>query len=39
VVHAERVVVGNLDQDDPEAVGIVDPHLDKSPRARSRIPG
>ena len=23
---------GNLDQDDPDAVGVLDPHLDQSPR-------
>src|SRR5580693_6787214 len=30
-VTAERVTGGNLDQDDPDAVGILDPHLDQSP--------
>jgi len=25
------VIGGNLDQDDPDAVGILDPHLDQPP--------
>jgi hypothetical protein len=30
-VAAQGVMVGNLDQDDPDAVGVLDPHLDQSP--------
>ena len=29
---------GNLDQDDPGAVGILDPHLDQAPGLRGRLP-
>ena len=29
---------GNLDQDDPDAVGILDLHLDQTPRLDYRIP-
>ena len=29
---------GNLDQDDPDAVGIFDPHLDQAPGLRYRLP-
>jgi hypothetical protein len=37
-VTAERVAGGNLDQDDPDAVGILDPHLDQSPGLGDRFP-
>jgi hypothetical protein len=29
-VAAERVAGGNLDRDDPDAVGVLDPHLDQA---------
>jgi hypothetical protein len=29
---AEWVIGGNLDQDDPDAVGVLYPHLDQAPR-------
>jgi hypothetical protein len=32
------VTGGNLDQDDPEAVGILDPHLGQAPGLRHRFP-
>ena len=32
------MVSGNLDQDDPDAVGIFDLHLDQAPRLGYRIP-
>ena len=32
------MVSGNLDQDDPDAVGILDLHLDQAPRLGYRIP-
>ena len=32
------MVGGNLDQDDPDAVGVLDPHLDQAPGLRSRLP-
>jgi len=28
----------NLDQDDPDAVGVLDPHLGQAPGLRSRLP-
>ena len=28
----------NLDQDDPDAVGVLDPHLGQTPGLRSRLP-
>ena len=28
----------NLDQDDPDAVGVLDPHLDQAPGLRSWLP-
>jgi len=37
-VTAERVVGRNLDQHDPEVVGILDPHLDQSPRLGRGFP-
>ena len=37
-VTAERVTGRNLDQDDPEAVGVLDPHLDQAPGLRHRLP-
>jgi hypothetical protein len=37
-VTAERVTVGNLDQDDPDAVGVLDPHLDQAPWLGYRLP-
>ena len=30
---------GNLDQDDPDAVGVLDPHLDQSPGLGQGFPG
>jgi len=32
------VTGGNLGQDDPEAVGVLDPHLDQVPGLRHRFP-
>jgi hypothetical protein len=32
------VTGGNLDQDDPDAVGILDPHLGQAPGLRDRLP-
>jgi len=32
------VIGRNLDQDDPDAVGVLDPHLDQAPGLRSRLP-
>jgi hypothetical protein len=32
------VIGGNLDQDDPDAVGVLDPHLGQAPRLRSWLP-
>jgi hypothetical protein len=32
------VISRNLDQDDPDAVGIFDPHLDQAPRLGYRFP-
>ena len=29
LITADRVTGGNLDKDDPDAVGVLDPHLDK----------
>jgi hypothetical protein len=37
--HGQEDVRLEPDYDDPEAVGILEPDLDQSPRARSRIPG
>jgi hypothetical protein len=31
------VIGGNLDQDDPDAIGILDPHLDQSPGPGGRL--
>jgi hypothetical protein len=31
------VIGGNLDQDDPDAVRVLDPHLDQSPELRCRF--
>jgi hypothetical protein len=31
------VTGGNLDQDDPDAVGVLDPHLDQAPWLRYRL--
>jgi hypothetical protein len=31
LVTAERVADGDFDQDDPDAIRILDPHLDQSP--------
>src|ERR1700728_3804739 len=31
-VAGERVIGGNLDEDDPDAIRILEPHLDQSPR-------
>jgi hypothetical protein len=36
--RGERVIGRNLDQDDPDAVGVLDPHLDQTPGLRSRLP-
>jgi len=36
--HRGRVIGGNLDQDDPDPVGILDPHLDQAPRLCCRLP-
>ena len=40
-VTAEGVIGGNLDQDDPDAVGVLDPHLGRAPglRGGSRMTG
>jgi hypothetical protein len=40
-VTAEGVIGGNLDQDDPDAVGVLDPHLGQAPglRGGSRMTG
>jgi hypothetical protein len=35
---AERVTSRNLDQDDPDAVGVLDPHLDQAPGLSSWLP-
>jgi hypothetical protein len=32
------VIGRNLDQDDPDAVGVLDPHLGQTPGLRSRLP-
>ena len=32
LVAAEGMVLGDLDQDDPDAVRVLDPHLDEAPR-------
>jgi len=32
------VIGGNLDQDDPDAIGVLDPHLGQSPGLRCRCP-
>jgi hypothetical protein len=32
------VIGGNLDQDDPDAIGVLDPHLDQSPGLRCGFP-
>ena len=32
------MIGGNLDQDDPDAIGILDPHLDQAPRLRHGFP-
>ena len=37
-VTAERVTGGNLGQGDPEAVWVLDPHLDQVPGLRHRFP-
>src|SRR3974390_3429247 len=37
-VSPERVIGGNLDQDDRDAVGVLDPHLDQAPRLRCGVP-
>jgi hypothetical protein len=29
---------GNLDQDDPDAIGVLDPYLGQTPRLRSGLP-
>jgi hypothetical protein len=35
---AQGVTGGNLDQDDPDAAGVLDLHLDQAPGLRSRLP-
>lgn len=35
---AEGVIGGNPGQDNPEAVGVLDPHLDQSPGLRRGLP-
>jgi Domain of unknown function (DUF1707) len=37
-VTAERVIGGNLDQDDPDAIGILDPHFGQAPGLGGRLP-
>jgi hypothetical protein len=37
--HGGGVTGGNLDQDDLDAIGILDPHLDQSTWHRCRLPG
>ena len=34
---AQGVTGGNLDQDDPDAAGVLDLHLDQAPGLRSRL--
>jgi hypothetical protein len=38
VRSAERVIGGNLHQDDPDAIGVLDPHLHKAPGLRCGFP-
>jgi hypothetical protein len=38
LVKAERVIGGNLDQDDPDAIRILDPQLDQAPGLRCWLP-
>jgi hypothetical protein len=35
----ERVAKENLDQDDPDAVSVLEPHLGQSPGLGDRLPG
>jgi hypothetical protein len=37
--HGGGVTGGNLDQDDLDAIGILDPHLDQSTWHRCMLPG
>jgi hypothetical protein len=38
LVTAQRVIGGNLDQDDPDAVGILDPHFGQALRLGGLLP-
>jgi hypothetical protein len=38
MVTAQWVIGGDLDQDDPDAIGVLDPHLDQPPALRCGLP-